>query len=68
MDSAATFQQLGIALGLGLLIGLQRERAESRLAGCGPSRSSPSLGRSPQRSRNRSEVGSWPQALSCWPA
>ena len=33
MDSAATFQQLGIALGLGLLIGLQRERAESRLAG-----------------------------------
>ena len=33
MDIAATFQQLGIALGLGLLIGLQRERAESRLAG-----------------------------------
>jgi len=33
MDIAATFQQLGIALGLGLLVGLQRERAESRLAG-----------------------------------
>lgn len=28
-----TFQQLAIALGLGLLVGLQRERAASRLAG-----------------------------------
>lgn len=33
MDLASNFQQLGIALGLGLLVGLQRERAASRLAG-----------------------------------
>ena len=33
MHMASTFQQLGIALGLGLLVGLQRERADSRLAG-----------------------------------
>ena len=33
MDLTSTFQQLGIALGLGLLVGLQRERTESRLAG-----------------------------------
>lgn len=33
MKLALIFQQLGIALGLGLLVGLQRERAASRLAG-----------------------------------
>src|SRR5512136_1318697 len=33
MDLTILFQQLGIALGLGLLVGLQRERAASRLAG-----------------------------------
>jgi uncharacterized membrane protein (DUF4010 family) len=33
MDLATAFQQLGIALGLGLLVGLQRERTEARLAG-----------------------------------
>jgi uncharacterized membrane protein (DUF4010 family) len=33
MDLASTFQQLGIGLGLGLLVGLQRQRAASRLAG-----------------------------------
>src|SRR5258705_11374007 len=33
MDLASNFQQLGIAVGLGLLVGLQRERAASRLAG-----------------------------------
>lgn len=33
MDLATLFRQLGIALGLGLLVGLQRERVESRLAG-----------------------------------
>jgi uncharacterized membrane protein YhiD involved in acid resistance len=33
MDLASRFQLLGIALGLGLLVGLQRERAASRLAG-----------------------------------
>ena len=33
MDLTSSFQQLGIALGLGLLVGLQRERAASRLAG-----------------------------------
>ena len=33
MDLASNFQLLGIALGLGLLVGLQRERAASRLAG-----------------------------------
>ena len=33
MDLTATFQQLGISLGLGLLVGLQRERTEPRLGG-----------------------------------
>ena len=33
MDSNEIFQRLGVALGLGLLVGLQRERAASRLAG-----------------------------------
>ena len=33
MELADLFQRLGIALGLGLLVGLQRERAVSRLAG-----------------------------------
>ena len=33
LDLATAFQQLGIALGLGLLVGLQRERTEARLAG-----------------------------------
>src|SRR5262245_49521407 len=33
MDVAANLLQLGISLGLGLLVGLQRERAASRLAG-----------------------------------
>jgi len=33
MDLTHLFQQLGIALGLGLLVGLQRERVASRLAG-----------------------------------
>lgn len=33
MELTAIFQSLGIALGLGLLVGLQRERAASRLAG-----------------------------------
>ena len=33
MDSTSLFQSLGIALGLGLLVGLQREHAEKRLAG-----------------------------------
>ena len=32
-DPIRLFQTLGISLGLGLLVGLQRERAESRLAG-----------------------------------
>jgi hypothetical protein len=33
MDISSLFQQLGIALGLGLLVGLQRESAASPLAG-----------------------------------
>ncbi len=33
MELTSLFQQLGIALGLGLLVGLQRERVASRLAG-----------------------------------
>ena len=33
MDLSSVFRQLGIALGLGLLVGLQRERTDSRLAG-----------------------------------
>ncbi len=33
MDLASVFQHLGIALGLGLLVGLQRERVATRLAG-----------------------------------
>src|SRR4030095_206782 len=33
MDLASNFQLLGIALGLGLLVGLERDRAASRLAG-----------------------------------
>ncbi len=33
MDLSVSFQQLGIALGLGLLVGLQRERVHTRLAG-----------------------------------
>src|SRR5205814_2193372 len=33
MDITTVFAQLGISLGLGLLVGLQRERAETRLAG-----------------------------------
>ncbi len=33
MNLAPIFQQLGVALGLGLLVGLQRERVASRLAG-----------------------------------
>ena len=33
MELSSVFQQLGIALGLGLLVGLQRERTDSRLAG-----------------------------------
>src|SRR5262245_24943812 len=33
MELAELFRRLGIALGLGLLVGLQRERAGSRLAG-----------------------------------
>ena len=33
MELAELFQRFGIALGLGLLVGLQRERAGSRLAG-----------------------------------
>jgi uncharacterized membrane protein (DUF4010 family) len=33
MDLVTLFQHLGIALGLGLLVGLQRERSVSRLAG-----------------------------------
>jgi hypothetical protein len=33
MDIPSLFQQLGIALGLGLLVGLQRESAASPLAG-----------------------------------
>ena len=32
-DLTTTFEALGIALGLGLLVGMQRERAASRLAG-----------------------------------
>jgi uncharacterized membrane protein (DUF4010 family) len=32
-DFSGTFAQLGIALGLGILVGLQRERAAARLAG-----------------------------------
>src|SRR6266545_1655740 len=33
MELAEVFKQLGIALGLGLLVGLQRERTDARLAG-----------------------------------
>jgi uncharacterized membrane protein YhiD involved in acid resistance len=33
MNLTTNFQQLGIALGLGLVVGLQRESAASRLAG-----------------------------------
>jgi uncharacterized membrane protein (DUF4010 family) len=33
VDLTATFETLGVALGLGLLVGLQRERAASALAG-----------------------------------
>jgi uncharacterized membrane protein (DUF4010 family) len=33
MDTVAAFRHLGIAVGLGLLVGLQRERARSELAG-----------------------------------
>ncbi len=33
MDASEAFQALGISLGLGLLVGLQRERAGSRVAG-----------------------------------
>ena len=33
MELSETFQHLGISLGLGLLVGLQRERSDSRLAG-----------------------------------
>jgi uncharacterized membrane protein (DUF4010 family) len=33
MNLASVFEQLGIALGLGLLVGLQRERAQARVAG-----------------------------------
>lgn len=33
MELADVFLQLGVALGLGLLVGLQRERTDSRLAG-----------------------------------
>lgn len=33
MELATLFEKLGIALGLGLLVGLQRERVESQLAG-----------------------------------
>ena len=33
MELTFLFQQLGIALGLGLLVGLQRESVASRLAG-----------------------------------
>ena len=33
MDILAAFRHFGIAVGLGLLVGLQRERAKSRLAG-----------------------------------
>ena len=33
MELAKVFQSLGIALGLGLLVGLQRERTDARLAG-----------------------------------
>ena len=33
MDISSLFQQLGIALGLGLLVGLQRESAAPPLAG-----------------------------------
>ena len=33
MELSAIFQQLGISLGLGLLVGLQRERVESQIAG-----------------------------------
>jgi len=33
MDLPEIFKQLGIALGLGLLVGLQRERTDARLAG-----------------------------------
>src|SRR5687767_14581296 len=33
MELGETFQRMGVALGLGLLIGLQRQRVGSRLAG-----------------------------------
>jgi uncharacterized membrane protein (DUF4010 family) len=33
METAHVFQQLGVALGLGLLVGLQRERSPSKMAG-----------------------------------
>src|SRR5262245_65432583 len=33
MELPEVFQQLGLALGLGLLVGLQRERTDARLAG-----------------------------------
>jgi uncharacterized membrane protein YhiD involved in acid resistance len=33
MELAILFRQLAIALGLGLLVGLQREHADSQLAG-----------------------------------
>jgi uncharacterized membrane protein (DUF4010 family) len=33
MDESLVFQKVGIALGLGLLVGLQRERARSEVAG-----------------------------------
>src|SRR5262245_62212253 len=33
MDTARAFEAIGISLGLGLLVGLQRQRAESKVAG-----------------------------------
>lgn len=33
MEPTEAFPRLGLALGLGLLVGLQRERARSKLAG-----------------------------------
>jgi hypothetical protein len=66
MDISLLFQQLGIALGLALLVGLQRESAASPLAGVRTFRWSRFWEQSVVSCRKRSAVGFWRRESLRW--
>ena len=63
-DLATTFQLLAISLGLGLLVGIQRERVDAPLAGIRTFPLITLFGTSPRCWRSRSAAGSSPWACS----